>query len=89
MSQFLVLRFGGNLKCNFGKMYFYSRNNFINDFFYCLLLYSIISISFSQEEQTHDFSHLLRIRSLIILQINLEVVKHSKFLVWIMFILIL
>ena len=33
-------------------------------FFYCLLLYSIFSISFSQEEQIHDFLHLLRIRSL-------------------------
>ena len=30
----------------------------------CLLLYSIFSISFSQEEQIHDFFHLLRIRSL-------------------------
>ena len=64
-SQFLVMRFGGNLKCNFGKMYFYSRINFINDFFfYCLLLYSIFSISFSQEEQIQDFLHLLRISPL-------------------------
>ena len=53
------------MKCNFGKMYFYSRINFINDFFfYCLLLYSIFSISFSQEEQILDFLYLLRIRSL-------------------------
>ena len=29
----LVMRFGGNLKCNFGKLYFYSRNDLINDFF--------------------------------------------------------
>ena len=43
-------------------MYFYSRNNFINDFFF-FLLYSIFSISFRQEEQIHDFFHLLRIRS--------------------------
>ena len=35
-------------------------------FFYCLLLYSIFYISFSQEEPIHDFLHLLRIRSLSI-----------------------
>ena len=47
-------------------MYFYSRINFINDFFkYCLLLYSIFSIRFSQEEQIHNFLHLLRISPLI------------------------
>ena len=46
-------------------MYYYSRINFINDFFfYCLLLYSIFSISFRQEEQIHDFLHLLRITPL-------------------------
>ena len=49
-----------NLKCNSGKMSFYSRNNFINDLYiyiyiYCLLLYSIFSISFSQEEPIYDF----------------------------------
>ena len=33
-------------------------------FFYCLLLYNIFSTSFSQEEQIHDFFHLLHIRSL-------------------------
>ena len=41
----LVLRFGGNLKCNFGKMYFYSRINFINDFFsilYCYIVYFLL-----------------------------------------------
>ena len=53
-SQILVLRFGGNLNCNLGKMYFSL----------CLLLYSIFSISFSQEEPIHDFWRLLRIRSL-------------------------
>ena len=36
-------------------------------FFYCLLLYSIFSIRFSQEEQIHDFLHLLRIGTLIFL----------------------
>ena len=36
-------------------------------FFYCLWLYSIFSITFSQEEQIHDFFlHLLRIRSLMV-----------------------
>ena len=51
-------------------MYFYSRNNFINCFsiVYCyivyfLLLYSIFSISFIQEEPIHNFLHLNRIRS--------------------------
>ena len=37
-------------------MHFYSQNHFITDFFlYSLLLYSIFSISFSQEEQIHVF----------------------------------
>ena len=47
-SQFLVLRFGGNLKCNFGKMYFYSRINFINDFFsivYCYIVYFLLVLA--------------------------------------------
>ena len=41
-------------------------------FFYCLLLYSIFSISFSQEEPIHDFLHLFRIRSLICGDLCLE-----------------
>ena len=50
-------------------MYFYSRNNFINDFFSivnCYIVYFIFYISFSQEEQIHDFLHLLCIRSLMV-----------------------
>ena len=40
-SQILVLRFGGNLKCNFGKMDFYSRINFINDFLNIIYFYIV------------------------------------------------
>ena len=49
-------------------MYFYSRNNFVNDFFLLLIviIYSIFYISFSQEEQIHDFfaftSHTVCVR---------------------------
>ena len=46
-------------------MYFYSRNNFISDFFILFIVIFIFSISFSQEEPIHDILHLLRIRSLI------------------------
>ena len=60
----LVLRFGGNLKCNIGKMYFIHKITLLMIVFFCFMLYSIFSISFSQEEQIHDFFHLLRIRSL-------------------------
>ena len=75
-----MLKFGENLKYNFGKMYLYSRNNFINDFFlYCLLLYSIFSISFSQEEQIHDFLHLLRLRSLWLSTAAYVFYDHLKF----------
>ena len=46
-------------------------------FFYCLLLYSIFSISFSQEEPIHDFLHLLRIRSLRSNQKSLNIFLHK------------
>ena len=54
-------------------MYFYSRMIF----FYCLLLYSILSIGFSKEEQIHDFLHLLRIRSLNE-EIASDIQKHKQ-----------
>ena len=47
-------------------MYFIHEITLLLIFIYCLLLYSIFSISFSQEEPIHDFVHLLRIRSLMI-----------------------
>ena len=61
-------------------MYFYSRNNFINDFFsivYCYI-YSIFSISFSQEEPIHDSLHLLRMRSLKRHNVTVAVIQESK-----------
>ena len=44
-------------------------------FFNCLLLYSIFSISLRQEEQIHDFLHLLRIRSLIRQEVIISLCK--------------
>ena len=40
-------RFGGNLKCNFGKMYFYSRNNLITFFsiVYCYIVYFLLVLA--------------------------------------------
>ena len=52
-------------------------------FFYCLLLYSIFSISFSQEEPIHDFFHLLRIMSLTLRNIDMAVlIRVLKCYVW-------
>ena len=66
----LVLRFGGNLKC-----IFIHELTLLIIFFNCLLLYSIFSISFSQEVQIHHFLHLLLIRSLTVYR-NIVIFVH-------------
>ena len=65
-SQILVLRFGGNLKCNFGKCIFIQEITLLMIFSLLFIVIWYISISFSQEEPIQDFYflHLLRIRSL-------------------------